>query len=214
MVYGWRKALAIMHIGHHSLRGQGFTMSLAIETHMSKEDIGPEASKQDWSDIKTLREQLRWWEETIYTLGHPEKERKRWSQVPPMGHGRRKPLPRNWGRARKGKKEVSCFHASTRVRIFTTDKGVSEYKRMDKLVKGDKLWTRRYRRKNSGPSQGHVSTVECVMTFACPLEGQMMVEVEGNFLTPDHYVARGNGTWTTAGELTPPGSESQSSRPP
>jgi len=79
---------------------------------------------------------------------------------------------------------------------------------MDKLVKGDQLWTRRYRRNNLGPIQGHVSTVECVMTFACPPEGQPMVEVEGNFLTPDHYVARGNGTWTTAGELTPPGSES------
>jgi len=36
-----------------------------------------------------------------------------------------------------------------------------------------------------------------------------MVEVEGNFLTPEHYVARGNGTWSTAGELTPPGSESR-----
>ena len=79
---------------------------------------------------------------------------------------------------------------------------------MDKLVKGDKLWTRRYRRKNLGPSQGHVSTVECVMTFACPPEGQLMVEVEGNFLTPDHYVARENGTLNTAGEPTQPGSES------
>jgi hypothetical protein len=46
------------------------------------------------------------------------------------------------------------------------------------------------------------------LQFACPPEGQLMVEVEGNFLTPDHYVARGNGIWTTAGELTPPGSES------
>jgi len=68
---------------------------------------------------------------------------------------------------------------------------------------------RRYRRKFSGPGQGHVSTVECVMTFASPPEGQPMVEVEGNFLTPDHYVARGNGKWATAGELTTSGSESQ-----
>ena len=44
-VYGWRKALATMHIGHHGLRGQGFTMRSAIENHMSKEDLGPEASK-------------------------------------------------------------------------------------------------------------------------------------------------------------------------
>jgi len=79
---------------------------------------------------------------------------------------------------------------------------------MDKLVKGDKLWTRRYRRNNLGPSQGHVNTVECVMTFACPPEGQPMVEVEGNLQTLDHYVARGNGTCTTAGEPTPSGSES------
>jgi len=92
--------------------------------------------------------------------------------------------------------------------MFTTVTGAPEYKRMDKLVEGDKLWTRRYRRNQLGPSQGHVSTVECVMTFACPPEGLPMVEVEGNFLTPDHYVARGNGEWSTAGELTPPGTES------
>jgi len=79
---------------------------------------------------------------------------------------------------------------------------------MDKLVKGDTLWTRRDRRDNSVPSQGYISTVECVITFACPPEGQVLVEVERNFLTPDHYVARGNGTWTTAGELTPPGGDS------
>jgi len=54
------------------------------------------------------------------------------------------------------------------------------------------------------PSQGHVSIVECVMTFACPSEGQPMVEVEGNFLTPDHCVARGNGEWSTAGALAHP----------
>jgi len=35
-----------------------------------------------------------------------------------------------------------------------------------------------------------------------------MVEVEGNLLTPDHYVARGNGEWSTAGELTHPETES------
>jgi len=100
---------------------------------------------------------------------------------------------------------VSCFQAGYPVRMFTKDKGAPEYKRMDKLVKRDQLWTRRYKRNILGPSQGHV---ECVMTFACPLKGQPMVEVEGNFLTPEHYVARGNGTWSTAGELTPPGLES------
>ena len=34
-----------------------------------------------------------------------------------------------------------------------------------------------------------------------------MVEVEGNFLTPDHYVVRGNGEWSTAGALAHPGTE-------
>jgi len=35
-----------------------------------------------------------------------------------------------------------------------------------------------------------------------------MVEVEGNFLTPDHYVARGNGELSTAGVLAHPKAES------
>jgi len=46
------------------------------------------------------------------------------------------------------------------------------------------------------------------MTFACPPEGQLMVEVEGNFLTPDHYVARGRGELSTAGALACPETES------
>jgi len=79
---------------------------------------------------------------------------------------------------------------------------------MDKLVKGDKLWTRRYRSNRWEPSQGHVSIVECVMTFACPPEGQLMVKVEGNLLTPDHHVARGRGEWSTAGALAGPETES------
>jgi len=79
---------------------------------------------------------------------------------------------------------------------------------MDKLVKRDKLWTRRYRRNRSELSLGQISVVDCVMTFACPPEGQPMVEIEGNLLTPDHYVARGNGEWSTAGALAHPGTES------
>jgi len=88
--------------------------------------------------------------------------------------------------------------------MFTATKGAPAYKRMDKLVKGDKLWTRQYRRNRREPSQGHGTIVECVMTFACPPEGQLMVEVEGNFLTPNHHVVRGRGDWTTAGALTGP----------
>jgi len=34
-----------------------------------------------------------------------------------------------------------------------------------------------------------------------PPEGQLMLEVDGNFLTPDHHVAKGRGKWSTAGAL-------------
>jgi len=205
-VYGWRKALAMINTGNHGPR----EMRSAIENHMSKEDLGPEVSERDWSDLETLQNQLEWWEETIYTLGHPGKERNRWSQIPPMRHDWGKSQKeRTLGPARQGKKKVSCFHASTRVMIFKTDKGISEYKRMDKLVKGDKLWTRRFWRNNSGPGQGHVSIVECVMTCACQPDGQSMVEVKGIFLTLDHYVSRVTGPWTTAGEQTQLESEPQ-----
>jgi hypothetical protein len=74
-VYGWRIALPTMNMGSSRLGRQDFTMSSAIENYMTKEDLGPEASKQDGTDLETLREQLRWWEETIYSLGHPAKER-------------------------------------------------------------------------------------------------------------------------------------------
>ena len=161
-------------------------MRSACEDHMTKEDLGPEASKQDWTDLQALREDLRYWEELISHQLGPIQELNRWSQVPPRC------------------KEISCFHASTKVRMYTTIKGGQQYKRMDKLVKGDKLWTRRYRRNRRNPSQCQVSIVECVMTFACPSEGQPMVEIEGNFLTPDHYISRGNGEWSTAGALAHP----------
>jgi len=187
-IFRWRKGLSTMNMSLEYSGGQDFTMSSAIENHMTKEDLGPEASKQDWTDLKTLRKELRGWEELISHLGHPAKERDRWSQVTLKAQDKKSSRPGPRGRNGKGK-DVSCFHASTRVRMFMTVTGAPEYKRMDKLVKGDKLWTRQYRRNQVGPSQGHVSIVECVMTFACPPEGQPMVEVEGNFLTPNHYVA-------------------------
>ena len=104
--------------------GGDFNMRSAREDHMSKEDLGPEASNQDWTDLPTLREDVRYWEELISHQFYPI----RWSQVPLRS------------------KEISCFYASTKVRMYTTIKGGPQYKRMDKLVKGDKLWTRRYRR--------------------------------------------------------------------
>jgi len=133
-VYGWRTALSTMNMGSIRRGRQDFTMSSAIENHMTKEDLGPEASKQDWTDLETLREQLRWWEETIYSMGHPEKKRNRWSQVPPKAQDKKSSRLRPRGRTGQGKKQVSCFHASTRVRMFTKETGTPEYKRMDKLV--------------------------------------------------------------------------------
>ena len=66
-IYGWRKALSTMNMSSRRRGRQDFTMSSAVENHMTKEDLGPQASKQDWTDLKTLREELRWWEETIYS---------------------------------------------------------------------------------------------------------------------------------------------------
>jgi len=58
-IFGWRKGLFTMNMDLEHSGGQDFTMSSAIENHMTKEDLGPEASKQDWTDLKTLREELR-----------------------------------------------------------------------------------------------------------------------------------------------------------
>ena len=64
-----------MDVAHSG--GEDFDMSSAIEDHMSEGDLGPEASKQDWTDFQTLREDLRWWEESISCLFHPIQERNR-----------------------------------------------------------------------------------------------------------------------------------------
>jgi len=135
-VYGWRTALSTINMGFSRPGRQDFNMSSAVENHMTNEDLGPEASQQDWTDLDTLREQLKWWESTTYCLGHPAKERNRWTQVPSQGQERKKPRSTHRGRGGEGKtKAIYCFHPSTRVRIFTPDQRVSEYKRMDKLVK-------------------------------------------------------------------------------
>ena len=102
---------------------------------------------------------------------------------------------------------ISCFHASTMVRMYTTTPGAPQYKRIDELRKKDELWTRQHRCHRMDPSRGQISIFECVMTFACPPGGQPMVEIEGNLLTPNHVVARGEGDWTTAGALACFGSE-------
>jgi len=164
-------------------------MESAIGDHMTEEDLGPGASEQDRSDLQALREDLRYWKRSINPWATTNFEVNRWSQLPPKN------------------KNISCFHANTMVRMYTTTPGAPQYKRMDKLFKGDKLWTRRFRRNRMELSLGQISIVECVMTFACPPEGQPMVEIEGNLLTPDHFVARGIGEWITAGALAHPGTE-------
>jgi len=176
--------------------GTEFTMSSFAEDHMSREDLGVGASTQEWADLQNLgRELIRW-----DNLPMDSQARNKWSQVPPRAPDKKEPRPRSRGQKDRGK-EISCFLGSTRVRMAKTTWRSPEYKRMDKLVKGDKTWTRRHRRDCREPSQGQVSIVECVMSFACPPEGQLMFEVNGNFLTPDHHVAKGRGKWSTAGAL-------------
>ena len=123
-VSGWRRGLSMMNMDTAHSGGEDFEMRSVCDDHMSKEDLGPEACKQDWTDLQTLREDLRYWEESISRMYSPIQERNRWSKVPPRS------------------KETSCFHASTKVRMYTTIIGAPQYKRMDKLVRGDKLWTR------------------------------------------------------------------------
>jgi len=193
VTFGWRLGLPMGQTGYHA-GGNEFTMSSFAEDHMSKEDLGVGATTQEWTDLQNLgRELMRWDNLPIDSLGN-------WSQVPPRAPEKKDPRPRSRGRKNR-RKGISCFLGSTRVRMATTNWRSPQYKRMDKLVKGDKIWTRRQRRDCREPNQGQVSIVECVMAFACPLEGQLMVEVDGNFLTPDHHVAKGRGKWSTAGAL-------------
>jgi len=173
-----------------------FTMSSFAEDHMCQEDLGAGATTQEWTDLQILGQELSRWD----NLPMDSQARNKWSQVPPRAPERKDPRPRSRGRKNKGK-EISCFEGSTRVRMARPTWKSPEYKRMDEMVKGDETWTRRRRRNCREPSQGQVSIVECVMTFACPPEGQLMVEVDGNFLTPDHRVAKGRGQWSTAGAL-------------
>jgi len=105
-----------------------FDMSSFVEDHMSKEDLGPETSIQDWTYLQNLGRELARWEESIGHMTHTPQERNRWSQVPPRAPDKKDPQPRPWGRKGKGK-EISCFHASTSVRMFTTTKGSPEYTR-------------------------------------------------------------------------------------
>jgi len=59
--YGCRIALSTINMGFRRPGRQDFTMSSALENNMTHEDLGPEASKQDWTDLETvtLRDQLR-----------------------------------------------------------------------------------------------------------------------------------------------------------
>jgi len=176
--HGWRQGLSEsgLDVGYS---GVGvFSFDSAIEDHMNEEDLGPEASTQDRSDLQSLRDDLRHWTRSLIPHTPTRRGENRWSQVPPRDRG------------------ISCFHASTMVRMYTTTPGAPQYKRIDELRKKDELWTRQHRRHRLDPSRGQISIVDCVMTFACPPGGQPMLEIEGNLLTPNHVVARGEGKWS------------------
>jgi len=129
--YGWRRGLSTMNMDVGNSGGGDFSFDSAIEDHMNEEDLGPEASVQDRSDLRALREDLRHWIRSLNPLVTTMQGVNRWSQVPPRS------------------RNISCFHASTMVRMYTITPGAPQYKRMDKLVKKDKLWTRRDRRNRS-----------------------------------------------------------------
>jgi len=138
--------------GYHA-GGHEFTMSSFAEDHMSREDLGAGATTQEWSDLKKLGRELRRRDNL------PIDSRGKWSQVPPREPEGKGPRPRSRGRKNR-RKGISCFLGSTRVRMATTNWRSPQYKRMDKLVKGDKIWTRRRRRDCREPSQGQVGIVE------------------------------------------------------
>jgi len=69
----------MMNMDEPNSGGGDFNMELAIEDHMTVEDLGPGASEQDKSDLQALREDLRYWEESTYSGSIPN----RWSQLPP-----------------------------------------------------------------------------------------------------------------------------------
>jgi len=127
VTFGWRLGLPMGQTGYHA-GGSEFTMSTFVEDHMSKEDLGVGATTQEWSDLKKLGRELRRWDKL------PTDSLGKWSQVPPrVPEGK----ARSRGRKNKGK-GISCFLGSTRVRMATTNWRSPQYKRMDKLVKGDK----------------------------------------------------------------------------
>ena len=55
--------------------GHDFDMSSFVEDHMSKEDLGPETSIQDWTDLQNLGRELTRWEKSIGHMTHTPQER-------------------------------------------------------------------------------------------------------------------------------------------
>ena len=62
-----------------------------------------------------------------------------------------------------GRRPISCFHASTMVRMYTTTPGAPQYKRIDELRKKDELWTRQHRHHRLDPSRGQIILDRCVL---------------------------------------------------
>jgi len=100
-----------MNMDDENSGGHDFDMCSFVEDHMSKEDLGPEASIQDWTDLQTLGWELTRWEESISCMNYTPQERNRWSQVPPRTPDKKDPRPRPRGRKGKGKKFPASMQA-------------------------------------------------------------------------------------------------------
>jgi len=91
---GWRWGLLMGHTGYHA-GGHGFTMSSFVEDHMSREDLGVDATNQEWSALKKLGPALmRWDNRPIDPWGN-------WLPVPPRVPEVKEPRPRSRGRKKR-----------------------------------------------------------------------------------------------------------------
>jgi len=50
-LYGWRMGLSMMNMDDYNSGRHDFNMCSFVEDHMSKEDLGSDTSKQDWTDL-------------------------------------------------------------------------------------------------------------------------------------------------------------------
>ena len=62
-IFGWRMGLSILNMDDHYSGGHDFKMCSFVEDHMTREDLGADASTQDWVDFQNLGRELRRWED-------------------------------------------------------------------------------------------------------------------------------------------------------